>query len=902
MAIQLSGSLEISGSIVATGGITISGSIASASYAQSSSLAENSNLLSGRNVNRFATTGSNSFNGNQTVTGSLTVTGQVIAQTLNVQQVTSSVVYSSGSNVFGNSIANTHQFTGSVLVTGSVAIDVAPSAWSSRTALQLAGDSYIVSSNPNLILGANVFFNGANRSYITTGVATDYRQIGGEHRWEIAPSGTANTTISFNTAMVLNASGSLGIGTTTPNLQLEIGGGTTVSTRIRLNRGSDDASQYSTIGWNSFNVHRANVAVAGSQTDFSINQIGSDGTRTPFYIDSLGNTGISTVNPTTKLEIERFETVNRTSYSDILTISAKSNTLPFDGHGGGILFRGSNYWNNNANVNYARIGSTINSNSTFTYGSDLFFDVASTSAGTLSRAMTIRYNGNVGIGTATPSTSLHIVRALGTDAFAIGESVSSIRFSIGQEASYTGNFINSRNIDLKIQSYLAGGSGGNIIFQTANDNTSNVVERMRINSAGNVGIGTSVPNFTEANRRTLDINGTSSAGIGLSAGGALYGYVYANSSVALIGSSGAIPLELQTNSATKVTITSGGKVLIGSADGNYGDLVASSNAASSYTVASIRNMATGAGNAVQGSELKFYGDIGYSWDIPTGYIRVISNSGGNNGHGAMTFGTHNGANATPERMRITTTGAVLVNTTIADVGGTVNGIALIPDNKILVSNNTTGVGSFLFYGDRRGTNNEGPVYMLAMGGFYKSAIGVIGTNNTTNNGGISFSTIVDNLTVTERVRVTTTGLLNTSGRISNAHTLGNMQEWVGTFSLANNTTISLFNILNQYDILTGDLYVFIDIGSYMAYTSRFMMGYTVSSSLQVTSQIGAPSGGFGISAGGTLYNETMFFQNTSGSNSNVVRVCLRVWGYGVASNLSTGGADLITSSYLTRIR
>jgi hypothetical protein len=71
----------------------------------------------------FATTGSNSFNGSQVVTGSLTVTGQVVAQTLNVQQVTSSIVYSSGSNVFGNSLANTQQFTGSVSVTGSLTVN-----------------------------------------------------------------------------------------------------------------------------------------------------------------------------------------------------------------------------------------------------------------------------------------------------------------------------------------------------------------------------------------------------------------------------------------------------------------------------------------------------------------------------------------------------------------------------------------------------------------------------------------------------------------------------------------------------------------------------------------------------------------------------------------------------------
>jgi len=71
----------------------------------------------------FATTGSNQFNGSQAITGSLTVTGQVVAQTLNVQQVTSSIVFSSGSNIFGNSLSNTQQFTGSVSVTGSLAIN-----------------------------------------------------------------------------------------------------------------------------------------------------------------------------------------------------------------------------------------------------------------------------------------------------------------------------------------------------------------------------------------------------------------------------------------------------------------------------------------------------------------------------------------------------------------------------------------------------------------------------------------------------------------------------------------------------------------------------------------------------------------------------------------------------------
>ena len=76
----------------------------------------------------FATTGSNAFIGTQTITGSVlqsgsfTSTGTLTAQTLVVQTITSSVVYSSGSNIFGNALNNTQTFTGSVLITGSLAL------------------------------------------------------------------------------------------------------------------------------------------------------------------------------------------------------------------------------------------------------------------------------------------------------------------------------------------------------------------------------------------------------------------------------------------------------------------------------------------------------------------------------------------------------------------------------------------------------------------------------------------------------------------------------------------------------------------------------------------------------------------------------------------------------------
>ena len=47
------------------------------------------------------------------------ITGVLTAQTLVVSTVSSSVIYSSGSNIFGNQITNVQQFTGSLRVTGS---------------------------------------------------------------------------------------------------------------------------------------------------------------------------------------------------------------------------------------------------------------------------------------------------------------------------------------------------------------------------------------------------------------------------------------------------------------------------------------------------------------------------------------------------------------------------------------------------------------------------------------------------------------------------------------------------------------------------------------------------------------------------------------------------------------
>ena len=166
---QFSGSQTVTGSLTVTGTITgtVAGTTATASYVEYTNVANKPALVSGSSqvtysgltgipvgivsgsaqvasFGIFATTGSNGFNGSQSITGSLTVSGQVVAQTLNVQQVTSSIVYSSGSNIFGNILANTQQFTGSVSITGSLNTSIA--AFGSAATVFLTSDSGTIKS------------------------------------------------------------------------------------------------------------------------------------------------------------------------------------------------------------------------------------------------------------------------------------------------------------------------------------------------------------------------------------------------------------------------------------------------------------------------------------------------------------------------------------------------------------------------------------------------------------------------------------------------------------------------------------------------------------------------------------------------------------------------------------
>jgi hypothetical protein len=69
---------------------------------------------------QFATTGSNIFTGGQILIGNLTIDGDIYANTFNVTTV--SVSHFSASTTFGLDTDDTHTFTGSVYITGSLSV------------------------------------------------------------------------------------------------------------------------------------------------------------------------------------------------------------------------------------------------------------------------------------------------------------------------------------------------------------------------------------------------------------------------------------------------------------------------------------------------------------------------------------------------------------------------------------------------------------------------------------------------------------------------------------------------------------------------------------------------------------------------------------------------------------
>jgi len=125
------GNQIISGTLNVTNGITSSlfGTASHVNTLVSASYQTNTDVITffyGDNTSasfNVDNTNSASYAATSSYADNFKVAGTLTAQTIVAQIITSSVLYSSGSNVFGNDLSNTQIFTGSVKITGSLAVN-----------------------------------------------------------------------------------------------------------------------------------------------------------------------------------------------------------------------------------------------------------------------------------------------------------------------------------------------------------------------------------------------------------------------------------------------------------------------------------------------------------------------------------------------------------------------------------------------------------------------------------------------------------------------------------------------------------------------------------------------------------------------------------------------------------
>ena len=206
-------------------------------------------------------------------------------------------------NPLGFSTNGTRRLT--LDTSGNLGLGVTPSAWSVIVpALQIGSGGSFLASYGVLSwvgLGTNAYYNGSNWIYKTSATASYYQQSASVHSWFTAPSGTAGNAITFTQAMTLDASGNLGIGTTSPS-------GT---------NGAGYASRLTLAGTNTaLNIKSA------SNTDF---YLGATGGSLVFY-DNLNSAERARINSTGSLLVGTTSIEGPTS-NDALVVAGRFSTV-----------------------------------------------------------------------------------------------------------------------------------------------------------------------------------------------------------------------------------------------------------------------------------------------------------------------------------------------------------------------------------------------------------------------------------------------------------------------------------------------------------------------------------------------------------------------------------------------
>jgi hypothetical protein len=100
-----------------------------------------------------ATTASNTFIGNQTVNGNVVITGKLTAQEMHTEITSASIIFESGSTLFGNTADDTHTFTGTININGKV-VGNAPLDFTSQSLNVQTGSQELINLRISSVTGS----------------------------------------------------------------------------------------------------------------------------------------------------------------------------------------------------------------------------------------------------------------------------------------------------------------------------------------------------------------------------------------------------------------------------------------------------------------------------------------------------------------------------------------------------------------------------------------------------------------------------------------------------------------------------------------------------------------------------------------------------------------------------